>query len=295
MTVHHQPRTTNFVPIEVTYCWVEHHESGDVERRHTELVSAPPWEYPINVGGFRDPTMKWLRLNLQGEGPEGGRVKYGYADGKDVGPGGQPVWARYHWGRNLAQGKPYTLEGRQDGRNPDGGGDLTDGLIAPPDTYVSVKYMPTYVMFARDVSPVITLDLGSAQTIAAVRVQAGQEGGFHLSYPDTIAGETSMDGQTFVAAGSAEFKQVFAPPADYAPWELDESLRFSDLPAGGRLAYGYRIILDKPVSARYVRVKCTARKGWGMLLSEVQVFDTVTVDTKVPPLVVHPPVAQRAR
>ena len=27
------------------------------------------------------------------------------------------------------------------------GGDLTDGIIAPPETYVSVKYMPTNVIF----------------------------------------------------------------------------------------------------------------------------------------------------
>ena len=65
--------------------------------------------------------------------------------------------------------------------------------------------------------------------------------------------------------------------------------RFSDLPAGGRLAYAYRIILKQPVSARYVRVRAPARPGWGMLLSEIQVFDTVTTDTNVPPAVVLPP------
>ena len=285
MTLHHQPRVTNAAPLEVTYCWIEHRDSGDVERQHTELVAPPAHEYHVNVGGFRDPTMKWVRVNLQGQGPDGDRVKYGYADGQDVGAGAKPPWVRYHWGRNLALGKTYTLDGPQDARNPDGGGDLTDGLIAPPDTYVSVKYMPTYVMFAQDISPRVTLDLDSAQTVAAVRVHAGQEGGFHLSYPDTIAVETSTDGQAFTPAGAAGFKQVFDPPADYVPWELDESLLFKDLPAGGRLAYALRIILEKPVSARYVRVKCASRKGWGMLLSEIQVFDSVTVETKVPPLV----------
>jgi len=230
-------------------------------------------------------------MNLKGQGSDGDRVKYGYADGQDVGAGAKPPWARYHWGRNLARGKTYTLDGKQDERNPDGGSDLTDGLIAPPDTYVSVKYMPTYVMFAKDASPIITLDLGSAQTVAAVRVHAGQEGGFHLSYPDTITVETSADGQTFTPAGSAGFNQVFEPPADYVPWELDESLLFQDLPAGGRLAYAFRIILEKPTSARYVRVKCAGRKGWGMLLSEIQVFDTVKVDANVPPFVVLPTLA----
>jgi hypothetical protein len=202
-------------------------------------------------------------------------------------------WVRYHWGRNLARGKPYTLEGKQDGRNPDGGGDLTDGVIAPPDTYVSAKYMPTYVMFAQDVSPTITLDLGATQPVAAVRVHSGQEGGFHLSHPDRITVEVSTDGKRFSRAGSIGFNQVFEPPADYVPWELDESALYQDLPAGGRLAFAYRIILEKPVSARYVRVGCAARKGWGMLLSEIEVFDAVRVDTNVPPSVVHAPIALR--
>jgi len=290
MTVHHQPRTKSFVPLEVTYGWVEHREAGDVERQHTELVTSPAHEYTLNVGGFRDPTMKWVRMNLKGHGPDGDGAKLGYSDGQDAGPGAKPPRVRYRWGKNLALGRPYTLEGKQDERNPDGGGDLTDGIIAPPDTYVSVKYMPTYVMFAKDVSPVVTLDLGSAQTVAAIRVHAGQEGGFHLSYPDTITVETSTDGNTFVPAGSVGFRQVFEPPADYVPWELDGSLLFQDLPAGGRLAYAYRIILEKPVSARYVRVKCAGRKGWGMLLSEVQVFDQATLDRTVPPPVVLPPI-----
>src|SRR5439155_18633335 len=131
------------------------------------------------------------------------------------------------------------LEGKQDAKNPDAAGDLTDGIIAPPDTYVSVKWMPTNVIFEKDVSPLVTLDLGADHEIAAVRVHAGQSPDFHLSYPDKITAETSNDGKSYSPAGSAEFKQVFEPPADYAPWELDQSLLYEDLPAGGRLAYAY--------------------------------------------------------
>ena len=292
MLIHHQPRVAKFVPIEATYCWIEHRDSGDLERQHTQIITSPTQDYTINVGGFRDPTMKWVRMNLQGSSADGAPAKAGYSDGVDVGPDAKANWALYHWGKNLALGKPYTLEGKTDARNPDAGGDLTDDLIAPPDTYVSAKYMPTNVMFANDVSPVVTVDLGSVQTAAGVRVHAGQEGGFHLSYPDSIAVETSADGKTFTPAGSAGFKQVFEPPADFVPWELDQSSLFDDLPAGGRLAYAYRIIFDKPVSARFMRIKCAARKGWGMLLSEVQVFDRVSVDKNVPPLVVIPAMAE---
>jgi hypothetical protein len=285
MTLHHQPRTTGFAPIEVTYCWVEHRDEGDVERRHTEIVSSPTHAWTINVSGFRDPTMKWLRMALKNaESP-----KPGYSDGKDVGAGSKAARARYDWGTNLALGKPYVLEGKQDEKNPDAGNDLTDGIIAPPDTYVSVKWMPTNVMFAKDVSPTATLDLGSAQSIQAVRVHAGQADDFHLTFPDQITVETSTDGKSFTKAGEVGWKQVFEPPADYAPWELDDSAAFETLPAGGRLAYAYRVILGKPVQARFVRVTCEARKGWGVLLSEIQVFDKVVVDQAVPPSVVLPP------
>ena len=113
MTVHHQPQRAAFVPMEVTYCWIEHRQSGDVERRHTELVTTPTFEYTIDVGGFRDPTMQWVRINLKGSGPAGERVKPGYSDGQDVGPAAEPSWVRYRWGKNLALGKPYTLERKQ--------------------------------------------------------------------------------------------------------------------------------------------------------------------------------------
>jgi hypothetical protein len=184
------------------------------------------------------------------------------------------------------------VEGRQDDRNPDGGGELTDGIIAPPDTYVSQKYMPTYVMFVEDAAPVVTVDLGGERTVAAVRVHTGQEGGFRISHPAAIAVECSADGRQFTREGEVDFRQVFEPPADYVPWELDQSLRFSELPAGGRLAYAYRILLDRPVTARYVRVRCASRKGWGLLLSEVEVVDGVTVDRDVPPPVVLPALAR---
>jgi len=145
------------------------------------------------------------------------------------------------------------------------------------------------VMFPKDVSPVVTLDLGEAETVAAVRVHTGAEPGFHLTHPESIVVETSVDGKSFTGAGAADWKQVFNPPADFAAWEFDDGAPYASLPAGGRLAYAYRILFEKPLQARYLRVTCTARKGWGMLLSEIQAFDKVTVDKNVPPLVALPP------
>ena len=70
----HKPRDAAFQPIEVTYHWTEHRAEGDVIRSHTELVRSLPHRYTINVAGRRDPTMHWVRMNLQGYGP-GGKVE----------------------------------------------------------------------------------------------------------------------------------------------------------------------------------------------------------------------------
>lgn len=290
MTVHRRPRVDGSAKLAVTYCWVEHRESGDVERMHTERVTSSAYEYTVNVGGFRDPSMKWVRVE-----PAGAAGMTGYSDGADVGPGDKAAWLGYRWGRDLALGKPYVFVGAQDDRNPDGGGDLTDGVIAPPDTYVSAKWMPTNVMFARDVAPAVTVDLGGSLSVSAIRVHANQDSRLHLTFPQRIAVETSTDGSAFVPAGSAGFNQVFEPPSDFVPWELDDSPRFDDLPAGGRLAYAYRVLFDQPVTARYVRVTCAPRPGWGIVLSEVEVFDAVQVDRDVPPLVHLPPLGKEPR
>ncbi len=290
--VRREPRQTAFAPLEVTYCWTEHRKTGDVTRTHTELVTSLKHEYCINVGGYRDPTMQWVRLNLQGYGLDR-PIRYGYNDGEDVGSKDEPAWERYQWGTNLALHKPYHLDGSQSKRNPDSDHDLTDGIVAPPDDYVSEKYMPTNVMFDKDVSPVVTLDLEEPQTVSAMRVYAGQPEvkpieGYRFAYPDRIDVEISTDGRSWIQAGYAEHDQVFNPPADFVPWEHDDDPQFASLPAGGRLHYGYRVIFDKPLKARYIRVTCACRPEWGVLLSEVQVFDQVTVDSNFPPLVVLP-------
>ncbi len=293
MTINHQPRQTGFTPVEISYCWIEHRAEGDIERRHTELATSPAHQFQINVAGYRDPTMKWVRMNLKGAGPEGDKVVYRYSDGKDVGPGFAATRELYRWGKNLALGKPYTLTGAQSDKNPDAGGDLTDGIIAPPDTYVSKKYMPTNVIFEKDSTAIATIDLGQPAAFSAVRVHAGQEPGFHLAYPATITVETSLDNKTFTPAGRAEHNPVFKPPADFLAWENDESPLFASLPAGGRLAYAYRIILDTPITARYIRVTTTPQKGWGTLLSEIQVFDQVKVEKKLPPAIVLPTLSNK--
>ncbi len=283
--VHQRPRVTGFTPIEVTYDWVEHLPHREVEHRHTEIVTKPDHEYTINVGGIRDPEMRWVRMALaSSESPPAG-----YADGHP-GPRAEPAErAVYHWGANLALGRSYSLTGDQDTRNPDGGHDLTDGIVAPPETYVSAKWMPTNVIFKPGSTPVVTLDLGSVQKVAAVVVHAGQGGDEHVTFPESILVMASRDGKGYTPGGLAEFDQVWDPPADFAPWELENAAAFRDLPAGGRLAFAYRILFPKPVTARFLQVTCTPLSGWGTMLSELQAFASVTVDRDVPPAVVLPP------
>ncbi len=82
----HRPRNARFQPIEVTYNWTEHRESGDVTRSHTERVPSLPHAYVINTAGFRDPTMNWVRMHLVGSNSDDDTYVQGYSDGRDVGP-----------------------------------------------------------------------------------------------------------------------------------------------------------------------------------------------------------------
>ena len=88
---------------------------------------------------------------------------------------------------------------------------------------------------------------------------------------------------------------VLFSPVDCVPWELDQAAIFNHQPAGGRLAYAYRILLDRPVSTRYAPVACRNRKGWGMPPSEARVFDRVSLDRNVSPSVRLPRLGKNMR
>jgi hypothetical protein len=278
MHIQHRPHDARFQPIEVTYCWTEYRETGPVERRHTELAQSVPHSYTIHVGGKRDPTMNWVRVNLRGFGPAGGR--YGYWDGEDVGDAFARKKVVFHWGRNLARGCAYEITGKPDPRNPETSGhDLTDGIIAPPTEYASEKWMPTNILWPAGTTPAVRLDLGAIQSVAAVRVCAVQPeprvGAY--AYPARIAVEISADGVSWTNAGTIRHDDVWSPPGDFLPWEHEDDPSYDVLPAGGRLAFCFPLILPQPAQARYIRLSCEPLKGWGMGLSEVEVYDSVTV------------------
>ena len=53
---------------------------------------------------------------------------------------------------------------------------------------------------------------------------------------------------------------------------------YAALPAGGRLAYSYPLVFAESVQARYVRFVFTPLEGRGLGISELGVFDEVTVE-----------------
>ncbi len=288
MQVEHRARDAGFEPIEVTYNWTEHRDTGDVTRSHTELVKSLAYDYTINVAGFRDPTMNWVRMNLQSDDAAAHPTVYGYSDAQDVGTGAEPEMLVYSWGTNIARGKAYTMSRPSSiaSRNPDTGGELTNGkIIAATDYITSKKVQAATAMWSAGDPLVITVDLEREQSIKGVRVSTHQPTGEYC-HPRRIEAAVSSNRETWLSGGTIEHNDLWQPPGDYEPWEHDDSPRYADLPAGGRLTYTYPLVFARSLSCRYVRLIFTSLEGRGMGLSEVEVFDEVEKD-KAAPLVSH--------
>jgi hypothetical protein len=273
----HKPRNPAFQPILVTYAWTEHRAEGDVTRSHTEVVRSLPHRYTINVAGRRDPTMRWVRMSLQGPGHV---ERPGYSDGIDVGT----VWERpkvvYRWGKNLAQDKPYTASrtsSPSSGNLDSDGCELTNGIIIAPTDYVRDKSVQPATAFWDPGEPVtFVVDLQGQAKIAAVRVSTHQPNAI-FCHPASIDVAVSDDGRRWQPAGTIRHDDLWHPPGDYEPWEHDDSPAYASLPACGRLVYSFPLVFAKPLAGRYVRCVCTPLEGKGMGISEFQVFNRVVV------------------
>jgi hypothetical protein len=265
MEVNHKPAEATARPIEVTFNWSEPQKDRTlVKRSHTQVVDKLPARYTINVGGEDQPIVDSLRVNLQGAG---GEAKAGYSDGKDA---GGEKWA-YRWvtyGRNLAEGKPYTCS--VPSMNSWGAGDpdgkkLTDGIVGPP--YVGGGTPKFGAAWQKGQKPEVTVDLGKAQECGVFRIQIG------AGWPwwDALKGQvqdqvevlTSLDGKEFTSVG---------------PFDL--SLRWKDIPINhimpdDETACGpnFALIPPKPVKAQFVRFRITPERI--MTVSEVQVLEFV--------------------
>ena len=276
----HKPRDVTFQPLEVTYHWTEHRAEGDVIRSHTEWVRSLPHRYPINVAGRRDPTMHWVRMNLQGHGPGAKVAPPGYSDGTDVGPGWERAKVTYRWSKNLALGKTYTASrvSPSSSGNPDSDGrELTNGIIIAPTDYVRDKTIQAATAFWDTGAPVaFVVNLESQARMAGVRVSTHQPNA-NFCHPASIEVAVSEDGQQWQSAGMIRHDDLWNPPGDYESWEHDNSPAYESLPAGGRLAYSFPLVFQQPLQGRYVRFVCTPLDGKGMGISELQVFEQIEV------------------
>jgi len=279
--VRYRPRHAEFKPVDITYRWIEHRKTGDVERSHTECAASPRVFYRINVGGFRDPTMRSVRLNLRGYAPAGEQVRYGYGDGEDVGEAAERPKVRYVWGRNLARGKKYRVSrtSSDSSRNPDSDGrELTNGVvIAPTDRTRSKAVQAAGAFWDRGEPVTVTVDLERSFAVAGVRVTTHQPNR-NYAHPERIEVDLSSDGKKWSEGGVIRHDDLWNPPGDYEPWEHDDDPDYERLPAGGRLAYSFPLVFKRPVPGRYVRFTFVPLRGRGMGISEIQVFEKATTE-----------------
>ena len=267
MEANHLPAEPRLGPLDVTFTWKERQEDYSlVTRSHTQRVEQLPLTYTIHVGGADHPVMESLRVQAARGSRTAPSEKYGYSDGKDVGGHKfQDRWVTY--GRNLAQGKPYTCtvpSGTQWDAGDPLGKILTDGIVGPP--YTGGTAYRHGALWRQGEEPVVTVDLGQVAKCGAFAIQAG-------GYPfwDALQGEvedrievlTSLDNLAFASQGffamNLRWKDL---PANFM-WPDEETLRGPN----------YLLIPAAPVPARYVRFRIMPARF--LSVSEVQVLDFV--------------------
>lgn len=279
MTVSYRPRHAEFTPVLVTYGWTEHRRTGDVTLTHTQRVEAPGQRWTIQVGGLRDPTMNWVRLELA-EGAGGAAPAVGYSDGSAPAPQADydKRVIRFEWLDDVARGRPYTVSRPSLALNPDtGGGELTDGGIIPPSDYPDAAAAGLTALWAPGEPVEVRMDLGAVRTLAAFRLDTHQpDAGY--GHPDSIEVALSDDGLDWRPVGVTHHDDLWSPPGDFMDFEMFDSPQFAALPAGGRLAYGYWLLPAAPVAGRYLRCRFAPRAGRGLSLSEIEAYTTIRVE-----------------
>ena len=265
MEANHKVMASSATPLEITFDWSERQADYSlVERSLTQLVEKLPFTYELNVGGADHPSVKALTVNPKGSR---GALRYGYSDSKDAG-GEKSIGKWVTYGKNLAQGKPYTLSVPPDKNNWEAGDPdlkkLTDGRVG--SSYSGGQSYREGPLWNEGRKPEITVDLGAPQKAAAFRVHVH-------GYPaqDAVKGKVkdevevlvSNDGKEFKPAGKFDFKLRWKDvPVNYM-WPDDEQF----------VAYNHTLLLDQPIEPRYV--KFAAKASRFMVISEVQVLDGV--------------------
>jgi hypothetical protein len=250
----------------VTYAWSEPQQDRTlVERSHTEVITKLPWKYTINVGGADHPVMKSLRVNSKGAA---GEMKLGYSDGKDVG-GSKYV---HHWlttGRNVAEGKPYTVsapsETTYEAGDPDGK-KLTDGVAGP--SFAGGTSYRSGALWSAKKNPVITVDLGAPTTCASF--------GLNLhGYPwhDALRGQIKDIVEVFTSNDGTNYTSVGFLHTDLRRKEIPVNFM---LPDEEKLTGAtFRVIPDKPVQTRFVQFKVTNKRTF--VVTEIEALDAIAL------------------
>ncbi len=158
---------------------------------------------------------------------------------------------------NVALGKPYTVSEPANDPYPDTGGELTDGVLASDDPADEA-----WTGFYKGSSRVITIDLGSDQSVSSIRANFLQIPSAKIQYPNAVSIYTSKNGKDWTALKHAGPPVAFwigvNPPRYTFEWDAVKD----GVPGGG----------DKSSAAfsRYVKVRFTT-KEW-VLLDEIQVI-----------------------
>jgi hypothetical protein len=274
LQVRHEAYEPVFDPVEVTWSWIEHRSTGDVAREHTRIVTDPTDNWAINVGGFRDPTMVSITTRL-----DDGSASEGYSDGENVGTGAgyDKIIITDSWENDVALGRPYTASRPATASNPDDGGtELTDGTVIPPTNWTtSFLVMGQAAYWDGDAPLTVTVDLESPRSIKAVRVTTHQPNA-EYGHAGTIT-VTGISGGSTSHLGVIQHDDIWSPPGDHLDWGYQRSGNFTDLPAGGRLTYGYWLVLDQPVTADEIQLDMLPLAGHGLGISEIQVFSDISV------------------
>jgi hypothetical protein len=298
MEVDYEAADPTYKPIEVTYNWTEYYEplpadpnSGGITRTHTERVTCLPHKYNVNCGGDIQPRMNWIRVNLEGASPS--PVTLGYSDATDHGDRYAIPLERFDYAQVLSIGKSYRQSTKPVSATYGAEtGELTDGRIRFPQ--VEGSWPATELAHWPDGVDIldITVDLGSAQSVGGARVDAYAYSPSDVRFPHSVEIQTSTDGTTFISRGTDRHKG-----ARYAHnnWNVDwplyprhDSPNWDVFPDYGLRGNYIFVPFDAPVSARYVKFLVVPTTGKGLMLSEVNVYDRLTVEEWTPRLTHEP-------
>jgi len=204
-----------------------------------------------------------IRVNSQGAVPDS---KYGYSDGRDA--GGEkfvPRWLTV--GKNLAEGKPYTVSvpSRQEwGAGDPDGKKLTDGVVGP--TYVGGPSYRYGALWEPKTNPSIVLDLGEKKSCASFGMN------FH-GYPwhDSLKGEITDRVAIQISDDGKDFTSIGRVQTDLHRKDIPVNFM---LPDDETLAgHTFRFIPDKPVMTRYVRFLINSDRHF--CATELEVLDSI--------------------